>query len=131
MDADYARNRQADGTPFRTFEHSLFILTGVMSKPVPDRAVVDAGHKTAAVDSGMPMPFRRDGVVYTKPSDEHGVLTGDPAALPHRGDRLLLVPGHCDPTVNLHDWYVCVRGLHTPDAHVEALWPVAARGALI
>lgn len=130
MDADYARNRQADGTPFRTFEHALFILAGVMSKPVPDRAIVDAGHKTAAVDSGMPVPFRRDGVIYTKPSDEHGVLTGDPVMVPHRGDRLLLVPGHCDPTVNLHDWYVCVRGLHGPDAHVEEVWPVAARGAL-
>ncbi|KUL94683.1 alanine racemase [Bosea sp. WAO] len=130
MDADYARNRNADGTPFQTFEHALFILAGVMSKPVPDRAIVDAGHKTAAVDSGMPTAFRRDGVIYTKPSDEHGVLTGDPVALPHRGDRLLLVPGHCDPTVNLHDWYVCVRGLHGPDAHVEAVWPVAARGAL-
>ena len=130
MDADYARNRQADGTPFRSFEHALFVLAGVMSKPVPDRAIVDAGHKAASVDSGMPTPFRREGFVYTKPSDEHGILTGDPIALPHRGDRLLLVPGHCDPTVNLHDWYVCVRGLHTADAHVEALWPVAARGAL-
>ena len=130
MDADYARNRQADGTPFRSFEHALFVLAGVMSKPVPDRAIVDAGHKAAAVDSGMPIPFRREGVVYTKPSDEHGVLTGDPIALPHRGDRLLLVPGHCDPTVTLPDWYVCVRGLHGPDAHVEAVWPVAARGAL-
>ncbi|CAM5219367.1 alanine racemase [Bosea thiooxidans] len=130
MDADYARNRQADGTPFRSFEHALFVLAGVMSKPVPDRAIVDAGHKAAAVDSGMPIPFRREGVVYTKPSDEHGVLTGDPIALPHRGDRLLLVPSHCDPTVNLHDWYVCMRGLHGPDAHVEAVWPVAGRGAL-
>ncbi|RDJ20681.1 DSD1 family PLP-dependent enzyme [Bosea caraganae] len=130
MDADYARNRQADGTPFRTFEHSLFVLTSVMSKPVPDRAVVDAGHKAAAIDSGLPTPWQRDGVVYTKPSDEHGVLTGDPIALPHRGDKVLLVPGHCDPTVNLHDWYVCVRGLNSPDAHVETLWPVAGRGAL-
>lgn len=130
MDADYARNRQADGTPFRTFEHALFIVTGVMSKTVPDRAVVDAGHKAAAVDSGLPTPWQREGVVYTKPSDEHGVLAGDPVALPHRGDKVLLVPGHCDPTVNLHDWYVCVRGLHGPDAHVEAVWPVAGRGAL-
>lgn len=130
MDADYARNRQADGTPFRTFEHSLFILTSVMSKPVPERAVVDAGHKAAAIDSGLPTPWQRDGVVYTKPSDEHGALTGDPIALPHRGDKVLLVPGHCDPTVNLHDWYVCVRGINGPDAHVEAVWPVAGRGAL-
>ncbi|CAM5761107.1 DSD1 family PLP-dependent enzyme [Bosea minatitlanensis] len=130
MDADYARNRQADGSPFRSFEHALFILAGVMSKPVPDRAILDAGHKSAAVDSGMPVPFQREGAIYTKPSDEHGILTGDPIALPHRGDRVLLIPGHCDPTVNLHDWYVCVRGLHGPDAHVEAVWPVAARGAV-
>lgn len=130
MDADYARNRQADGSPFRTFEHALFILAGVMSKPGPDRAVVDAGHKTAAIDSGLPVPFNRPGLNYTKPSDEHGMLIGDPIALPHRGEAILLIPGHCDPTVNLHDWYVCVRGMHTADAHVEALWPVAARGAL-
>ena len=130
MDADYARNRQADGSPFRSFEHAFFVLAGVMSKPVPDRAIVDAGHKSASVDSGMPVPFQREGAIYTKPSDEHGILTGDPIALPHRGERVLLVPGHCDPTVNLHDWYVCVRGLHGPDAHVEALWPVAARGAV-
>lgn len=130
MDADYARNRQADGSPFRTFEHALFILAGVMSKPGPDRAVVDAGHKTAAIDSGLPVPFNRPGLNYTKPSDEHGMLIGDPIALPHRGEAILLIPGHCDPTVNLHDWYVCVRGMHTADAHVEALWPVTARGAL-
>ena len=130
MDADYARNRQADGSPFRTFEHALFILAGVMSKPGPDRAVVDAGHKTAAIDSGLPVPFNRPGLNYTKPSDEHGMLIGDPIALPHRGEAILLIPGHCDPTVNLHDWYVCVRGMHTADAHVEALWPVAGRGAL-
>jgi D-serine deaminase-like pyridoxal phosphate-dependent protein len=130
MDADYARNRNADGTPFQAFRHALFVLAGVMSKPVPDRAILDAGHKASAVDSGMPVPWQREGVIYTKPSDEHGVLTGDPVAVPHRGDRVLLVPSHCDPTVNLHDWYVCVRGLSGPDAHVESVWPVAARGAL-
>jgi 3-hydroxy-D-aspartate aldolase len=130
MDADYSRNRMADGSTFHTFQHALFVLAGVMSKPTPDRAIVDAGHKAAAVDSGMPVPWQRDGVIYTKPSDEHGILTGDPVAVPHRGDRVLLVPGHCDPTVNLHDWYVCVRGLSGSDAHVEAVWPVAARGAL-
>jgi D-serine deaminase-like pyridoxal phosphate-dependent protein len=42
---------------------------------------------------------------------------------------VLLVPGHCDPTVNLYDWYVGVRGLGTPAAHVEALWPITGRGA--
>jgi D-serine deaminase-like pyridoxal phosphate-dependent protein len=41
------------------------------------------------------------------------------------GEKLLLVPGHCDPTVNLYDWYVGLRG-----KRVERVWPVAARGAV-
>jgi len=35
-------------------------------------------------------------------------------------------PGHCDPTVNLYDNYVCWR-----NGKVEAMWPVTARGALL
>jgi 3-hydroxy-D-aspartate aldolase len=35
------------------------------------------------------------------------------------------VPGHCDPTVNLYDCFVCVR-----KGRVEALWAVTARGAV-
>ena len=131
MDADYARNRKADGGPFDTFEHALFVMATVMSAPTPTRAVVDAGHKAAAIDSGLPETFNRAGLTYKKPSDEHGVLAIDGSNEPPRlGDKILLVPGHCDPTVNLHDWYVGVRGLGSDDAHVETVWPVAARGAL-
>ena len=130
MDADYGRNRKPDGTAFDTFEHALFVLTTVMSRPNDERAVVDAGHKSAAVDSGPPEPFSLPGVVYRRPSDEHGVLVSEGGRLPHRGDKVLLVPGHCDPTVNLHDWYVCVRGLHGAEPHVEAIWPISARGAV-
>ena len=58
-------------------------------------------------------------------SDEHGNLHLEPHA-PHLrlGDRVRLIPGHCDPTVNLHDWFVGVR-----DGRVEELWPITARGA--
>jgi D-serine deaminase-like pyridoxal phosphate-dependent protein len=50
--------------------------------------------------------------VYHRPSDEHGIVDASSCAeRPRRGDKVLLVPGHCDPTVNLHDWYVGVRGL--------------------
>lgn len=131
MDADYARNRAADGGPFATFEHALFVLATVMSAPAPDRRIVDAGHKALPVDSGMPTVWRRPGLVYQRPSDEHGVLAVEAsAAAPARGERVLLVPAHCDPTVNLHDWYVGVRDLHGATPRVETLWPVAARGAL-
>jgi D-serine deaminase-like pyridoxal phosphate-dependent protein len=131
MDADYARNKRGDGGPFDAYEHALFVYAAVMSRPAPDRAVVDAGLKAFSVDSGMPMPWRRPGAVYHRPSDEHGVLdlTACKQEL-RRGGRVLLVPGHCDPTVNLHDWYVGIRGMATGEPRVECVWPVAARGAL-
>ena len=63
---------------------------------------------------------------YVKASDEHGVLELAADAAPiARNDRVWLVPGHCDPTVNLYDWIVGVRG-----GRVECVWSVAARGTL-
>lgn len=124
MDADYNRNEYDASWP--RFEQSLFVWTTVMSRPAPSRAVVDAGLKASSVDSGMPQPWGLPGVEYVKASDEHGVLALAPGAkAPALGGKLLLVPGHCDPTVNLYDWFVCVRR-----GVVEALWPVSARGAL-
>ena len=124
MDADYNRN-EVDAT-WPSFEQSLFVWTTVMSRPNSARAVVDAGLKASSVDSGMPLVWRRPGVEFVKASDEHGVLAAAPGvATPALGEKLLLVPGHCDPTVNLYDWFVCARR-----GVVEALWAVSARGAL-
>jgi len=125
MDADYARNEWA--APLPRFAHSLFVYSTVMSRPSAQLAVVDAGLKASSVDSGMPAVWQRPGLTYTHASDEHGwVEIGAGAAAPKLGDKLLLVPGHCDPTINLCDWYVCVRG-----GRVEALWPITARGAVL
>jgi len=124
MDADYNRNNWEEGWP--RFEQSLFVLATVMSAPAPDRAIVDAGLKASSVDSGMPQIHERPGVEYVKASDEHGVLRiAAGAKAPRLGEKVLLVPGHCDPTVNLYDGFVCVRR-----GKVEALWPVTARGAV-
>ncbi len=117
MDADYARNEEPP--PFR---HALFVLAQVMSVQ-PGRAVVDAGHKAVPTDSGFPSVHGRPGVLYTGASDEHGTLRGE--GLPQLGERVRLVPGHCDPTVDRYDWYVGVRR-----GRVECLWPVAARGGM-
>jgi 3-hydroxy-D-aspartate aldolase len=126
MDADYARNRGQNEKPFSAFRQSLFVLTTVVSSPGGGRAMVDAGHKSLPVDSGLPLVFGRDDVAYSRPADEAGLLTSTTnAPLPKVGERLLLIPSHCDPTVNLHDWYVCVR-----KGQVEALWSVDARGAI-
>jgi 3-hydroxy-D-aspartate aldolase len=130
MDADYARNQPAEGSNLPRFEHALFIATTVMSVVVPDQCVCDAGHKTAAIDSGLPTVWSAAGLTYSGANDEHGVVTVSPGAQrPALGERLWLVPGHIDPTVNLHDWYVCVRG-GLDEGTVEAVWPIAARGCV-
>ena len=121
MDVDYAKNEWA--APLPRFEHALFVLTTVMSRPSANMAIVDAGLKASSVDSGMPGVWEREGLRYTRASDEHGWLEGAPA--PALGEKVLLVPGHCDPTINLYDWYVCIR-----DGFVVDLWPITARGAL-
>ncbi len=126
MDADYGRNLKEDGGFFDDFENSLFVYATVMSLPGDDRAVVDAGLKSLAMDSGPPAVADLKGVDYSRPSDEHGQLNfTDTNIRLSLGDKVRLIPGHCDPTVNLYDWYVCYRG-----DRVEALWPIVARGAL-
>lgn len=124
MDADYGRILDENGNRIDEgeWENALFILTSVMSHAKADKAIVDAGLKAQSVDSGLPVIFGRTDVEYVKCSDEHGVVA-DPDGVLKVNDKLKLVPGHCDPTCNVHDWYVGVRG-----GKVETLWPVSARG---
>ena len=131
MDADYSQNKDATGQEDRSFQNALFVLTTVMSNPVPERVILDAGHKTCAIDSGPPLVYGLPGAITGSLSDEHTVLNlKNVKDWPNWGENVLLIPGHCDPTVNLHSHYICVRSLHTPEATVEDIWPVAARGAL-
>lgn len=126
MDADYARNLDAGGNPVSTFRHALFVLATVMSAPHAGLAVLDAGHKAVPTDSGMPLLWQKPDIRYVSASDEHGKLAvGSETTMPKLGEKLRLVPGHCDPTVDRYDWYVGVR-----NGRVESLWPVAARGAM-
>ena len=124
MDADYGRILDKDGKRIDQgeWENAFFILTSVMSHAKADKAIVDAGLKAQSVDSGLPVIYGRDDVEYIKCSDEHGVVM-DPNGALKVNDKLKLVPGHCDPTANVHDWYVGVR-----NGKVECLWPVSARG---
>ena len=123
MDADYARN--VAGADALAFEQSLFVIASVMSTPAPDRAIVDAGLKAFSFDSGPPVVHGRAVAHYVKASDEHGVLRIDRGSPIGLDERIWLVPGHCDPTVNLYDFLVAIR-----DGIVEGIWPIEARGAL-
>lgn len=122
MDADYGRitgpqGQRRDGD----WRNALFVLAQVMSV-APGRAVCDAGLKAMTAESGLPLVWGQADVAYVGYSDEHGQLA-DPAGRLRLGDRIRLVPGHCDPTCNLHDWLVATRG-----GVVQAIWPVTARG---
>jgi D-serine deaminase-like pyridoxal phosphate-dependent protein len=131
MDADYARNERDPAQP--AFEHALYVKTQVVSAR-DTHAVCDAGHKSHAIDSGLPtvalLPADRT-LRYANGGDEHGLLYADApdARLPSLGHMLWLIPGHCDPTVNLYDFLIGVRG-GLMDGVVERIIRVDARGAL-
>ncbi|KZL17910.1 3-hydroxy-D-aspartate aldolase [Pseudovibrio axinellae] len=122
MDADYRKVKTKEGAHLPAFKHALFLLTSIMSIDIDGQAVCDAGLKAHSIDSGLPTVLDRPDLQSLVFSDEHGVLK-DRANSLKLNDRLLLIPGHCDPTCNLHDWYVGLR-----NGFVETLWPVTARG---
>ena len=131
MDADYAANEPAIGQP--RFKHALFVKTQVISVHA-GHVVCDAGHKSHAIDSGLPKVHAfssRSELEYSNGGDEHGILK--PAAgstrLPSLGSMLWLIPGHCDPTVNLHNEMIGVRGGLLKGV-VERIITVDGRGAL-
>ena len=131
MDADYAANEPAIDQP--RFKHALFVKTQVISVHA-HHVVCDAGHKSHAIDSGLPKVHAfssRSELEYSNGGDEHGILK--PAAgstrLPGLGSMLWLIPGHCDPTVNLHNAMIGVRGGLLKGV-VERIINVDARGCL-
>jgi len=131
MDADYAKNERDPAQP--QFEHALFVKTQVVSTH-GEHAVCDAGHKSHAIDSGLPLVHAFDTeseLEYFNGGDEHGILrpAGDSKRLPGLGRMLWLIPGHCDPTVNLHDFMIGVTG-GLRSGTVQRIFRVDARGAV-
>ncbi|WP_246035587.1 hypothetical protein [Dictyobacter kobayashii] len=122
MDTDY---RNALGP---VYSNALTILSTVISRPTPDRVIIDAGLKSLSIDSGMAEPKGQPELAYQPKGDEHGALSwkqeGVSAELPLQiGERIELIPSHIDTTINLHDTYYAYR-----DGVIEAIWPVEARG---
>ena len=122
MDTDY---RNALGP---VYSNALTILSTVISRPTPQRVVVDAGLKSLSIDSGMAEPQGLSDIPYQPAGDEHGILTWHeqthvPGERLDVGKRIAFIPSHIDTTINLHDTYYACR-----DGRIEAIWPVAARG---
>jgi D-serine deaminase-like pyridoxal phosphate-dependent protein len=122
MDTDYGANQPDPDVPL--LAQALGVWCTVITSR-PGHAVLDGGLKAFAVDSGLPRVLE-PGWTTRGLSDEHAVIVPHGQARPLEvGEKIRLVPGHCDPTVNLHDWLVAHRG-----DRVEAVWAIDARGAL-
>ncbi|RYF14270.1 MAG: DSD1 family PLP-dependent enzyme [Comamonadaceae bacterium] len=131
MDADYAANERDPAQP--QFEHALFVKSQVMSSGLL-HAVCDAGHKSHAIDSGLPRVLEMEPIGaldYANGGDEHGILrpAGGNQRVPRLDDIAWLIPGHCDPTVNLHNVLIGVTG-GLVNGKVDKIIRVDARGAL-
>ena len=124
MDIEYRDIGGQESDVYTDFEVSLFVLVTAISQPQSRLITVDGGFKSFASDK-MPPQFRDvEGVVYHWGGDEHGIIQLDnPSREIVLGDKLAMLTPHCDPTVNLHDFYFPYR-----DGLVHEIWPVSARG---
>jgi 3-hydroxy-D-aspartate aldolase len=124
MDVEYREIGGQVGEIFDDFATSLFMLVTAISKPQKRLITVDAGFKSFASDAGAPQFRDVEGVVYHFGGDEHGIVVlNNPSVEIQLGEKLVMLTPHCDPTVNLHDYYFPYRG-----GLVEEIWPVSARG---
>eukprot|EP00466_Bigelowiella_natans_P019045 jgi/Bigna1/85604/estExt_fgenesh1_pg.C_50043 len=148
MDVDYSKNLQrSDRQPGPgPFLPSLFILTTVVSVSTQGWAVVDAGMKAVSLDSGAPRIYsldfepQDDSVEYICGGDEHGIIKPRTSSQQQQqelaykvGDLLLLQPGHCDPTVNLYDYFSFInekKGEEKSNRGSEKKWVVSGNVAV-
>lgn len=124
MDVNYRAVGGRGGPIFEDFRPSLLVMATAISQPRRGQITIDAGVKAFATDKQPPELLDIDGVTYRWAGDEHGILQlDDPSREIKLGDRILLIPSHCDPTVNLYDHLHPFR-----EDRVAELWPIAARG---
>ena len=109
---------------------ALTVVSTIVSRPTPDRAILDAGSKSLSSDT---MGLDGYGFIIEYPqakiynlNEEHGYV--DVSACiqkPEIGERVRVIPNHCCAVSNLFNQIVGSR-----QDQVEVVWPVAARGAV-
>lgn len=125
MDKQYLDCDIADGAE-PPFEVSLSVDARVVSANHSGLVTIDAGYKSLSTDGGVAVVQRGapETAFFAFMGDEHAALIAPEignALTP--GDPVSLTVPHCDPTVNLYDFYHIVAG----DTLID-IWPVGARG---
>jgi len=107
-------------------DNALTVMATVVSRPTPERAIIDAGRKTMNIEVAVPKIKGRDDIHIERLSAEHGQLKLDPSAQSLKiGDRLEIIPGYEDLTVALHDHFLGFR-----NGKLEQIIPIEGRGKL-
>lgn len=107
-------------------KYAMTVIATVVSRPAPDRAIIDAGRKTLNIEQTKPLVMNRPGIEVSRLSAEHGQLTLSPEAQDLRiGERLTILPGYSDLTAVLHNEFYGLR-----DGRLEVIWPLVGRGRL-
>jgi D-serine deaminase-like pyridoxal phosphate-dependent protein len=111
---------------------ALSVAVTVVSTAVPGSLTVDGGSKTFTNDApptgdeGYGSVLGQPELTIRRMNEEHGIVrVPEGARRPAVGDKVRIIPNHACGCVNLHDVLYGLR-----DGVVEAVWPVAARGAL-
>jgi 3-hydroxy-D-aspartate aldolase len=126
MDAHYSSIGGPDTARFEDFGNCLSVYTTIISHPVKGRAISDGGNKALSTDEGPAVPVGLIGAEYWPGGDEYGILELKDSNRPlNVGDKLEFIPGHCDTTVNLHDYFYAIR-----KDIVEAIWRIQGRGRM-
>jgi len=126
MDKQYLDCDIADGGE-PPFEVSLSVDARVVSANHSGLVTIDAGYKSLSTDGGVAVVQRGapENAFFAFMGDEHAALIAPEIGTQLApGDLVSLTVPHCDPTVNLYDYYHVVAG----DTLVD-IWPVSARGA--
>lgn len=105
------------------FHCALTLLATVISRPVAERVIVDAGWKTMTPEMGLGEVKDIEGAKFYHQSEEHGMIAVSAQNHLSVGDKVELIPSHCCTTANLHDNLYAMR-----NGKVEAVWPIAGRG---
>ncbi len=125
MDEEYRAIGSAQGDRFNEFELSLSVACTTISQPQSATITVDGGYKAFASDSVNPVCDDIPDVEFRFAGDEHGVLIlADGQQEIQLGQVIRFATPHCDPTVNLHEYYWVMEA----DGLVHSCWPITARG---
>jgi len=109
---------------------ALRVYATVVSRPTPERGILDAGSKSLSSDLHGLDGYGHiceypDAKIYGL-SEEHGHVDFSVCERkPEIGERVSIIPNHCCTVTSLFDEVVGVRG-----DQVEVVWKVVARGTV-